>query len=65
MTDVVKKMLISTANKDYLRAVERRKRDERELDEEMRRKMEEDDANNRTDESYDQYGVKGDNSGSD
>ena len=43
MTAEVKKMLISQANKDYLKAVERRKREERELREEMMRKMEEDD----------------------
>lgn len=42
MTNAVKKMLISTANKEYLKLVERRKREERELREEMKRKMEED-----------------------
>jgi len=41
MTDAVKKMLISTANKEYLKLVERRKREDQELREEVRQKMEE------------------------
>ena len=44
MVSAVKEMLISKADKDYMRAVERRKKEERELREEMKRKMEEDEA---------------------
>lgn len=44
MSQIVKNMLISKADKDYMKAVERRKKEQQALEEEMRRKMEEDEA---------------------
>lgn len=52
MTDSVRRMLMGLAQEDYMKAVEKRKAEERELAEEVKRRKEHARGNRQTDKQY-------------